>query len=125
MSYAGVFGAFGEATCPPGWTFDASSGSCKAPATITECPSGFTQKVPGECWPTATTACKSIGSFFNPAEPDRCKKACPAGTVADADSVCKPSQKDALISALTTPGALGIIALTSVAAILVIRGGLR
>jgi hypothetical protein len=82
VSYA----AFGL-DCPPG--FVAGAGGVCVAATATQCPPGFQQTTSGECWPQTAQACKTIGAFYDPRQPDRCKKECPSDTIASA-GVCQP-----------------------------------
>lgn len=82
MSYT----SFGEA-CPSGWTM--TSTGCVS-AVATQCPAGFTQRAPGECWPDDAAACATLGMFYNPAQPDRCRKECPSGMRADETGTCRP-----------------------------------
>lgn len=82
MSYA----AFGL-DCPPGFTAG-PSGGCVA-ASATQCPPGFQQTTAGECWPQTPTACQTIGAFYDPRQPDRCKKECPADTLPQ-QGICQP-----------------------------------
>lgn len=113
MSYAALIG-FGAEECPPGWTWDLSTKTCRTSDASAGCPAGFDQRVPGECWPTVPTACKTLfGTFYNPAEPDRCKKVCPSGTVADMDNVCRPVSS---VSPVTIVGmiVLGVVGLAVV-----------
>lgn len=72
-------------TCPDGWT-QTPSGCVNA--TATQCPAGFTQRAPGECWPDTAASCVALGMFYNPAQPDRCRKACPSETWPNAAGVC-------------------------------------
>lgn len=114
MSYV----AFGLTQgCPEGFVLN-STGNCVS-STADICPPGFMQKVPGECWPTTDTSCKdTFGTFFNPAEPDRCKKACPEGTKADSRNVC---QQVSPLMHLATPVNIGIGIFGLVALAIVLR----
>lgn len=94
MSYA----FFGFGACPEGWTEDPATKVCTAPPSITECPPEF-KRVGNDCWPATESACFHVlGTFFNPAEPDRCKGSCPVGTVPDANHVCRPVAQAAAVT---------------------------
>lgn len=110
MSYV----AFGS-TCPEGWVWDDATSSCRNPSA-TQCPTGFTEKIPGECWPVSPSACRDIlGDFFNPAKPDRCVKQCPEGTKADSSGVCQSTTSMSWITPTTIGiGIIGVVALVAV-----------
>jgi len=115
MSYSRAFG-FGLIDCPPDFTWDEAAKVCHAPAGAA-CPPGFDQRTVEDCWPTLPVSCKAtFGNFFNPLTPDRCVKACPQGTVPDADNVCQPQGPDVPWGAigLVSAGALAVIAIMKI-----------